>query len=46
MLISYTSNQFPTDYMATVFDNYEAMQVVDGQTIRLQLWSVSVKRML
>ncbi|KAJ4457309.1 putative Rho-related protein rac1A [Paratrimastix pyriformis] len=40
MLVSYTSNNFPTEYLATVFDNYETLQVVDKTTVRLQLWSV------
>ena len=39
--MSYTQNKFPEDYVATVFDNYESLQVVDGKTVHLQLWDTA-----
>ena len=41
LLITYTAGQFPEDYCPTVFDNYNAHVVADGEPVSLGLWDMA-----
>jgi Ras-related C3 botulinum toxin substrate 1 len=41
LLISYAKNEFPEDYVPTVFDNYNATVEVDGRDLTLGLWDTA-----
>jgi Ras-related C3 botulinum toxin substrate 1 len=41
LLVSYTTNAFPADYVPTVYDNYWATLMVEGQRFHLLLWDTA-----
>ena len=41
MLLSYAKNDFPSDYVPTVFDNFAANVMWKNQTVQLGLWDTA-----
>jgi len=41
LLISYSYKRFPKDYVPTVFDNWDTLLKIEGQTVKLDLWDTA-----
>lgn len=41
LLVTYTKNEFPEDYVPTVFDNYQAIISLDNDQHTLRLWDTA-----
>ncbi len=41
LLIAYTKDKFPTEYVPTVFDNYSAQMTVDGRALCVGFWDTA-----
>lgn len=41
LLVSYSTNSFPTDYVPTVFNNYTKNLLINGKPVKLGLWDTA-----
>ena len=41
MLLAYSQNEFPQNYVPTVFENYAVKAIVDAQPTQLELWDTA-----
>lgn len=41
LLITYTANEFPLDYVPTVFDNHACNLTIEGKEFNLTLWDTA-----
>jgi cell division control protein 42 len=44
LLISYTTNKFPSEYVPTVFDNYAVTVMIGGEPYTLGLFDTAGKK--
>ena len=41
LLVSFTSGEFPGEYVPTVFDNYSAIMTYEERKVELNLWDTA-----